>query len=113
MKIKPKDYVVVEVKPGKNRLAKVKTVDDDILNVVYTANQHVQDLRQAEEVQRTSIILNLGPEPKPGSVYGCSTEAFTVALLPIPISARSIGCTSRKSRWLNRCTPLSTSCSRS
>lgn len=76
MKIKSKDYVVVEVKPGKNRLAKVKTADDDIINVVYTTNQHIQELREAEEVQKSSIILNLGPDPKPGSVYGCSTESL-------------------------------------
>lgn len=76
MKIKAKDYIVVEVKPGKNRLAKVKSADDDIINVVYTKDQHVQELRQSEEVQRANVIINLGPEPKPGSVYGCSTESL-------------------------------------
>lgn len=76
MLIQKKDYVVVEIKPGKNRLAKVKTVDDEMISVVYTVNQHIQELREFEDVKVEQVILNLGPTPKPGSVYGCSTESL-------------------------------------
>ncbi len=74
MKIKKADYVIIETDDKKRTaLAKVKQVDGDIVNILYVENQHIQELRHSEEVDVKYVLINLGPNPRAGKVYGCDT----------------------------------------
>lgn len=76
MKFEKDDFIVVKVEgKTKNKLVKVLSKDGDTLTVRVEGSK-VKKERHTEEVKAQMVVLNLGPEPPFGSVYGCTVEPF-------------------------------------
>jgi hypothetical protein len=79
MKIKPNDYLIAEVQgrateeeaskaPKRYFLKAYKVVDDEVYGFLEDPTPHLK--REKITVTKDQVILNLGPTPAKGSVYG-------------------------------------------
>ena len=68
------DYVVVAPAKGRNFLLKAKIVQNDMVSGVVEEDCHITALRQAIDVSREDIILNVGADPYPGNAFGADTS---------------------------------------
>jgi hypothetical protein len=76
VKFEKDDFVVVKVEgKTKNKLVKVLSKEGDTLTVRVEGSK-VKRERVTEEVQIQMVVVNLGPEPAFGQVYGCNVEPF-------------------------------------
>lgn len=66
--MKEKDYLIAEVKGGKPFLAQVKDIDDKVLTVIPDLLRYQEE--RTIEITKRDVLVRLGPEPKPGKVYG-------------------------------------------
>ena len=69
MKIRKDDYLVVKLSEKTNFACKVLSTSPS-LQVCVTKNEHIKALRIIADVDPRDVILNLGPEPQSGKVYG-------------------------------------------
>ena len=67
MKISPKDYVVVQLENKKTAGVRVLS-SGETLSVVSIVDPHLK--KRTADVPKSSVILNLGSDPRPGKVYG-------------------------------------------
>lgn len=79
MNISKSDYVIIGTADHKARfMIKVSGTDGDVVRGVDSRFPHIEKLRTLVEVTRTEVILNLGPSPRPGRVYGVDTSSLYV-----------------------------------
>lgn len=69
------DYLLFEEgRNSKNKpiygLMKLSGVDGKVMHGHLAKNSHIKALRKQVEVKKRDVVLNLGQNPKPGSVYG-------------------------------------------
>lgn len=72
MNIEEKEYVVVQQKKDKPWLARVHHVGDQTVEVV--PEKGVQHKWRSVTIDPKEIIVNLGPKPYGGQIYGCDTN---------------------------------------
>lgn len=75
MNLESGDYVIFtegQNEKGKHKyhLMKVTGVDGKKVRGILEKNSHLKNLRQTAETSKKDIVLNLGPNPRPGNVYG-------------------------------------------
>lgn len=70
MKIKKDDYIVVRPPKGRNFLVKVSSASDSVVSGIVERDCHIQERRTLIDVPVKDVVLNLGSEPAPGTVYG-------------------------------------------
>lgn len=66
--MKPNDYVIAQQKDTKPFLIRVSAIDDKTFTGVLEHDRH-KNFKEIE-VTRKDVVVNLGPEPKSGKVYG-------------------------------------------
>jgi hypothetical protein len=66
--VKTGDYLIAEVKGGKPFLAQVKEIDEKTLTVTPDHQRYAEE--RTIEITKKDILVRLGPNPKPGKVYG-------------------------------------------
>lgn len=69
------DFLIIK-NGRKNALVKIVSVPNEGELVVRREESKVEGRRITETVSTESIILNLGPTPIPGTVYGCKIEPY-------------------------------------
>ena len=79
MNVQNGEYVIYtegQNEKGKHKyhLMKVTSIDGKIVRGTLAKNSHLKALRQTAEVSKKDIVLNLGTEPYPGTVYGNDTS---------------------------------------
>lgn len=76
--MKKNDYLIIDTLGGVE-LAKVQAIlSNRDLRVLLETGCHLPDTRQILDIERETIILNLGKSPRPGYVYGVSTNDLYV-----------------------------------
>lgn len=71
MRIKKGDYCIAKQEGGKDYLFKALADNDSkSVEAVWEKNCHIPGQRHTLTVELSDVILNLGPDPHPGKVYG-------------------------------------------
>ena len=66
--MKELDYIVAEARGGKPFLAQIKKIDEKTLIVIPDHMRYAEE--RTIEVTKRDVLVRLGPNPKPGKVYG-------------------------------------------
>lgn len=64
------DYVIYSPMPKKFALLKVSGVHNGVISGVLEKGAHIEEQRTVLDIAPKEVILNLGPKPYPGKVYG-------------------------------------------
>lgn len=71
--MKKNDYLVVDHPNNGVFLAKVLVVRPDEIHVLHTDGSHLQETRKSSDIDPEHVVLNLGPNPRKGHVFGVDT----------------------------------------
>lgn len=72
-KVNEGDYLLCSLKGSKDFLMKVKELSKGEYHGTIEKDCHIREMRKEHTVRERDIILNLGPSPKAGKVYGIDT----------------------------------------
>lgn len=75
MKIEKGDYVVAQTRSESGKvsefLVRASSYGNGVLSGIVEKYSHIPNRKLSVEVAKGDLVLNLGPNPKPGKVYGC------------------------------------------
>lgn len=77
MKVKAADYLIIEER-GKTHLVIAQADgNQDGVTVLFDKHRFDPDKMREDEIEAQQIVLNLGPTPRCGTVYGCRVEPYS------------------------------------
>lgn len=85
MEVRRGDYCIVSLTNAKPFLIKVTAADEDTISGIKEEHSHIEEARQAVDVRRETVILNLGRTPYPGRVYGVDAGRLHLGKIEDPI----------------------------
>lgn len=76
MRIAKGDYLVIGIDSKKHLMRALTDVSDKTFEAVSEKMCHIQALRNTATMSTRDVVLNLGPNPAPGKVYGLDVSSL-------------------------------------